>query len=84
MQCGFDGDTVSLNVVYTEDSIKEVNDLLNSNKYYLSPEGSIAYSADDDVISLVLKHMTDKPSNIDISKEERKEDISNLLDAVKE
>ena len=80
----FDGDTVSLNVVYTEDAIKEINDLLNSNKYYLSPEGSIAYSADDDVISLVLKHMTDKPSNIDISKEERKEDISNLLDAVKE
>ena len=77
-------DTVSLNVVYTEDAIKEINDLLNSNKYYLSPEGSIAYSADDDVISLVLKHMTDKPSNIDISKEERKEDISNLLDAVKE
>lgn len=65
----FDGDVVSLNIVYTEDSIKEINELLNSNKYYLSPEGSIAYSADDDVIGLVLKHMTDKPSNIDISKE---------------
>lgn len=62
-------DTVSLNIVYTEDAIKEINELLNSNKYYLSPEGSIAYSADDDVIGLILKHMTDKPSGTDISKE---------------
>lgn len=62
-------DTVSLNIVYTEDAIKEINELLNSNKYYLSPEGSIAYSADDDVIGLILKHMTDKPSGVDISKE---------------
>ena len=69
MHKAFDGDTVSLNVVYTEDAIKEINDLLNSNKYYLSPEGSIAYSASDDIIKLVLAHMTDEPSGVDLTKE---------------
>lgn len=61
---------MSLNVVYTEESIKEIRDLLNSPKYYLTPEGTMAYSADDDVINLVLAHMTDEPNKVDMSKED--------------
>lgn len=63
-------DTVSLNIVYTDESIKEINNLLNSKKYYLTPEGSMAYSADDDVIDLVLAHMTDEPNKHNISTED--------------
>lgn len=66
----YDGDTVSLNVVYTEESIQEIKQLLSSAKYYLTPEGTMAYSANDDVIDLVLSHMTDEPSKINISKED--------------
>lgn len=62
-------DTVSLNVVYTEDSIKEITELLNNSKYYITPDGNMAYSADDDVINLVLAHMTDKPTGRDLTKE---------------
>lgn len=65
----FDGDTVSLNVVYTEESIKEITDLLNNSKYYITPDGSMSYSADDDIINLVLAHMTDNPSGRDLTKE---------------
>ena len=75
-----DGDTVSFNIVYTEEAIKEINELLNNPKYYLDTSGAIAYSADDDVINLVIAHMTDKPSSVDISKENNKEDIKRYLD----
>ena len=71
---------MSLNIVYTEDSIKEINELLNNPKYYLNTTGAIAYSADDDVINLVLAHMTDKPSNVDISKETRIENVRDYID----
>lgn len=63
-------DTVSLNIVYTDESIKEVTNLLNSSRYYLTPEGAMAYSADDDVIDLVLAHMTDEPNKHNISTED--------------
>lgn len=62
-------DTVSLNIVYTEESIKEITDLLNNSKYYITPDGSMSYSADDDIINLVLAHMTDNPSGRDLTKE---------------
>jgi hypothetical protein len=54
----FDGDTVSFNILYTDESIAEINDLLNSKEYYLSPDGRLLYSANTDTLSLVLKHMT--------------------------
>ena len=55
--------------MYTEDSIKEITELLNNSKYYIKPDGSMAYSADDDVINLVLAHMTDKPIGRDLTRE---------------
>lgn len=54
----FDGDTVSFNILYEDESIKEIEDLLNSKEYYLSPDGRLLYSANTDTLSLVLKHMT--------------------------
>jgi len=51
--------TVSVNILYTEESVDEINKLLNSKEYYITPEGEIAYSVKNDVLELVLAHMTE-------------------------
>jgi len=54
----YDGDTVGLNILYTDESISEINKLLDKKEFYLTPDGKIQHSSDSDTISLVLKHMT--------------------------
>jgi hypothetical protein len=54
----FDGDTVSFNVLYTEDAIQEIKDLLKSRRFYLDPTAGLAFSADNDVLNMVLAYMT--------------------------
>lgn len=54
----FDGDMCSLSVVYTDESIAEIDKLLNSKEFYISPDGKLLYSAETDTIKLVLKHLT--------------------------
>ena len=53
----FDGDRISTNCVYTEDSKKEVADLLNKRSYYVGVSGKMSFSFRDDVIDLVLAYM---------------------------
>lgn len=55
----FDGDTCSLNVLYTEDSVKEVDDFLGSKEAYLSPTGEILYSSANDISDLVMSTLTE-------------------------
>jgi len=57
----FDGDTASFNIVYSDEAIKEVNDYLNSKKYYLGTDGRISFSANTDTVGYVLKNMTGDP-----------------------
>ena len=54
----YDGDTVSLNIVLTEESIKEIKDYLNNKEFYITPSGELAHSMSIDTIDLVLKHLT--------------------------
>lgn len=54
----FDGDTCSFNVVYTENAKKEIKTLLDSRHYYVGVDGRMNFSADTDVISLVLASIT--------------------------
>ena len=54
----FDGDTMSGNIVYTEEAIAEVKKAMASRKYYVGPNGKMYYSADTDIISYVLKSIT--------------------------
>ena len=54
------GDTCSFNVVYTDDAKKEIKTLLDSRHYYVGVDGRMNFSADTDVISLVLASMTGK------------------------
>lgn len=53
-----DGDVVSFILLYTDEAIKEVSDLMNSKEYYLSPIGDFYFTAGTDVIDIVMKTMT--------------------------
>lgn len=54
----FDGDMNSFTTLLTEDAKAEIDKLLNSRSYYVAVDGNMAFSADTDIISLVLKFMT--------------------------
>lgn len=58
----FDGDTASLNVVYSDEAIEEAEKLMNSKRYYVGSNGKISFSAETDTVKYVLQNMT---SNID-------------------
>jgi hypothetical protein len=55
----FDGDMCSLNILYTDESIKEIEKILNSKTYYVTPDGNITYSFKTEPLEYVLGHMTD-------------------------
>ena len=55
----FDGDLISMNILYTKESLDEVDRMLVSKSYYLTPEGNFIYPATNDVLNLVVKHLTD-------------------------
>ena len=52
-------DTCSLTVLYTDESIKEINEFLDSPAAYLTPTGDIAFSSDVDNVGLVMKYLTE-------------------------
>jgi hypothetical protein len=60
----FDGDTMSLNILYTDESIKEINDILNNKDYYIKPDGSLAFSPVTDTLQYVIKTMSDKNNTL--------------------
>ena len=49
----------SLNIVYTEEAIKEIHDMFNNKAYYITPEGKLTYSVETEPLKLVLLHMTE-------------------------
>lgn len=54
----FDGDMMSGNVLYTRESIKAVNDFLNSREAYIDPAGGLKASAATDTVSLTLYNIS--------------------------
>jgi hypothetical protein len=58
LDADFDGDKVSLNVLYTEESIAEINKLLNSKEFYITPTGEITFSIKTDTLELVMLHLS--------------------------
>lgn len=54
-----DGDTVSLNCVFTEEAQAEVKRLLNSRSYYVGVNGKMNFSSKTDTLTYVLSSMTD-------------------------
>lgn len=57
MGADFDGDMTNFICYFTEESIKEIHDKLNSAAYYKAPNGEMAFSASDDIIDLVVAHL---------------------------
>lgn len=54
----FDGDTCSLTILYSDESIKEVNEYLQSKRYYVGTNGRVNFSTGTDTVSYVLANMT--------------------------
>jgi hypothetical protein len=52
------GDMMSLICVWVKDGVDEIKHLLNSRNYYVGVNGRMNFSANNDVIELVLKSMT--------------------------
>lgn len=55
----FDGDKASFICVLSDDSRKEIKDLLNSRKFYVGVDGKMAFSASTPITNLILASMTD-------------------------
>ncbi len=55
----FDGDTVSFTIVYTEESVKEIDQFLKTNKAYLTTDNKIMSSSSNGVSEQVTAYMTE-------------------------
>lgn len=58
LDADFDGDTASSTIVYTQESIDEIDKLLNSREAYLDPRGGFKASCNVQTVQLVLRNMT--------------------------
>ena len=54
----FDGDMMSYIAICTDDARQEIQDLLNSRKYHIGPDGHFSFSASTDIINYVLANIT--------------------------
>lgn len=58
MGADFDGDTSSLTVLYSDESIKEVEEFLDSTKAYVGTDGNFIASFDTDTVGFVFHNLT--------------------------
>ena len=54
----FDGDTSSLNIVYSDEAIEEVDKYLSSKKYYINSSGNLSFSTNTSTVGYVIQNMT--------------------------
>lgn len=54
----FDGDTVSLTAVLSDEAIAEIKGYLNKKEYYINDNGSFTFSSETDTIGAVLSYLT--------------------------
>lgn len=47
-------DKLSLNVLFTDESIAEIDELLNSKKFYISPDNRLVYSPATDTLKYTV------------------------------
>jgi len=48
---------VTLNILYTDEAVKELNGVMNSKEFYIAPDGSLVFSVSTDPLELVVKHL---------------------------
>lgn len=61
LNADYDGDTGSLNAVYTREAVKEVDDYLNSAKAYVDTKQGLINSPSVDPVMRVIRNMTGDP-----------------------
>ena len=54
----FDGDKTSFTGVWTDEAKEELRELLANWSFYISASGKMAFSMNDDIISIILSSMT--------------------------
>ena len=47
-----------MSCVWTEDAVKEIQELLDSRDYYVNIDGKMTFSLKDDIIDLMLSSFT--------------------------
>lgn len=58
LSADYDGDTLSLTAVLTDEGREEIDKLFKSKHYYFTDDGSISFSNSNDTLSAVLSYMT--------------------------
>ena len=58
----FDGDTASLNILYSDQAVAEIRKKLNSKSAYVDPRGGLTASTNVDTLALVLRNLTRRPT----------------------
>lgn len=61
----FDGDTISVNVVYSDEALAEMNNFFHTRIAYLDANGKLAFSSAIHTVNLVLRYMTGEPIDRD-------------------
>lgn len=64
MGADFDGDTCSFNVLYSDESIQEIDNLFNSKTFYIGTDGKISFSVNVDTVKYLMKTLTGDPVEI--------------------
>lgn len=54
----YDGDTTSMHTIATKEAVEEIEKLLNDKNYYLSTDGSLAYTFVTKTLEIVVAHLT--------------------------
>lgn len=54
----FDGDMLSLSLVFSDEAVAEVDERLNDPSSYLAPSGGLTYKTTTDVTEWVLRSLT--------------------------
>jgi hypothetical protein len=57
----FDGDTVSVNIVYSKEALEEIDQFFRSRIAYTDAEGGLAFRSTIHTVNLVLRYMTGDP-----------------------
>lgn len=53
-----DGDTLSLSMSLSDESVAEITDYLNRKEYYINDNGKLNFSSNTDILGAVLAYMT--------------------------
>jgi len=54
----YDGDTISVQMVLSDEAVTEVTNMLNNKEYYITPDNKFYFSISNDILNVTLAYMT--------------------------